>query len=154
VATTETDAYIEIERLQRAYADISTRGAWDEVPRLLTPDAHITFDTRSGPPLEIHGAVQFGAFGARMTDVFNFYEYIPLNFVVTFSAADTARGRTYSLEVAEDAKSGAWMEFYGTYDDEYAVHEGTWRYSRRHYRTYGRRTGGRLEAYPLPWRRP
>jgi SnoaL-like domain len=150
----ESDAYIAIERLQRAYADIATRSAWDEVPHLLTPDAHITFDTRSGAPMEIHGSVQFGEFGAKMQGVFGFYEYIPLNFVVSFETGGTAKGRTYSLEVAEAAKSGEWMEFYGTYDDEYALHEGSWRFSRRHYRTYGRRTSGRLEAYPLPWQRP
>jgi hypothetical protein len=151
VATSENDAYMAIERLQRAYADIATRSAWEEVPNLLTPDAQVTFDTRSGTPLEIHGSVQFGEFGAKMKGAFSFYEYIPLNFVVTFSPGDTAQGRTYSLEVAEDAKSGAWLEFFGTYDDEYALHEGSWRFSRRHYRTYGRRTGGHLEAYPLPW---
>lgn len=151
MASGETDAYVEIERLQRAYADIATRSAWSEVPSLLTPDAHITFDTHSGEPFEVHGATQFAEFGARMTGVFTFYEYIPLNFVVTISAGGTARGRTYSLEVSEDAKSGEWIEFYGTYDDEYALHEGSWRFSRRRYSTYGRRTGGRLEAYPLRW---
>jgi hypothetical protein len=154
VAKSETDSYLAIERLQRAYADISTRSAWDEVPRLLTPDAHISFDTRSGAPLEIHGSVQFAEFGAKMKGAFAFYEYIPLNFVVSFNTDGTAQGRTYSLEVAEDAKSGTWLEFYGTYDDEYALHDGTWRFSRRHYRTYGRRTDGRLEAYPLPWQQP
>jgi hypothetical protein len=154
VVTSETDAYLAIERLQRAYADIATRSAWEEVPDLLTPDAHVTFDTRSGTPMEIHGSVQFGEFGAKMKGAFGFYQYIPLNFVVTFNAGDTAQGRTYSLEVAEEARSGTWLEFYGTYDDEYALHEGSWRFSRRHYRTYGRRTDGRLEAYPLPWRRP
>jgi hypothetical protein len=150
--TTETDAYIAIDRLQRAYADVASRSAWSEAPRLMTPDAHITFDTRVQPPFEIDGAVAFGAFGDKMKGVMDFYEYIPLNFVVDINAADgTARGRTYSLEVGRLVASDEWVEFYGTYDDDYAVHDGAWKFSRRHYRTYGRRTGGRLEHYPLPW---
>src|SRR3954463_13603139 len=120
----ETDAYIAIDRLQRAYADVATRLAWDEAPTLLTPDAHITFDTRTGQPFEIHGATAFAEFGAKMVGVFGFYEYIPLNFVVTIAADGTATGRTWSLEVGEEVQSGAWVEFYGSYDDEYALHEG------------------------------
>ena len=37
----------------------------------------------------------------------------------------------------------------GTYQDEYALFDGTWRFSRRRYSTYGRRTEGRLESFPL-----
>ena len=80
---------------------------------------------------------------------FAFYEYIPLNFVVTIASDDTASGRSYSLEVAEDRESGEWFEFYGTYQDEYTVFEGTWRFASRRYQTYGRRTGGMLTSFPL-----
>ncbi len=144
----ETQDYLAIQRLQRAYADVATRGAWQEVAALLTPDAGISFDTRSGRVFEIQGAEEFGAFGARMTGGFGFYEYIPLNFVVEFGDG-VAHGRSYSLEVAQDAGSGAWIEFYGVYDDDYARIDGVWRFTARRYRTYGRRTDGRLEAFPL-----
>jgi hypothetical protein len=144
-----SEDYLAIMRLQRAYADVSTRRAWDEVPSLATPDALFSFDTQSGNVFEIEGPVAFGEFGAKMTGGFTFYEYIPLNFVVTIGSDGTASGRTYSLEVVEDAATGEWIEFYGVYQDEYTLFEGEWRFARRHYHTYGRRTGGRLEAFPL-----
>jgi hypothetical protein len=142
-------AYLAIQRLQRAYADIATRNAWSEVGSLTTPDARFTFDTHSGTVFEVKGPAEFAAFGSQMNQRFRFYEYVPLNFVVTIGTDGTARGRSYSLEVAEDGETGKWNEFFGVYDDEYAVFEGTWRFARRQYRTYGRRTDGRLEAFPL-----
>ncbi|HEY7106621.1 MAG TPA: nuclear transport factor 2 family protein [Acidimicrobiia bacterium] len=142
-------AYVAIQQLQRAYADIATRGAWDEFAAIATPDAHFTFDIRAGQRIEIDGPVEFGAFGVRANERFSFYEFVPLNFVVTFAADGTARGRSYSLEVAEDRESGDWVEFFGVYDDEYAVFDGAWRFARRRYRTYGRRAAGRLEHFPL-----
>src|SRR5690606_28713742 len=74
-------AELAIARLQRAYADISTRKAWSEFAALATPDARFSFDTRSGEPIEVVGTDQFAAFGAAATDRFAFYEYVPLNFV-------------------------------------------------------------------------
>jgi hypothetical protein len=145
----EDSAYLAIQRLQRAYADVATRGAWGEAASLATPDARFTFDTRSGQVFEIEGADEFAAFGARMNQRFRFYEYIPLNFVVTILGDGTAHGRSYSLEVAEDGETGGWNEFFGVYRDGYAIFEGTWRFASRHYQTYGRRTDGRLQAFPL-----
>jgi hypothetical protein len=147
--TDETNAFIAIMRLQRAYADISTRRAWDEMPSLATPDAQFVFDTRSGQVFEINGAAEFAEFGAKMIRGFSFYEYIPLNFVVTFGSGSTASGRSYSLEVAEDRDSRDWLDFYGVYEDEYALFEGEWRFARRHYRTFGRRRAGELQAFSL-----
>jgi hypothetical protein len=145
----DTLAYLAIMRLQRAYADIATRHAWQEVTSIATPDAQFTFDTHSGTLFEVEGAAEFGEFGVRMTQGFSFYEYIPLNFVVTFESDHNARGRSYSLEVTENRETGDWTEFYGVYQDEYAVFEGSWRFARRRYQTYGRRTNARLEAFPL-----
>jgi hypothetical protein len=145
----DASTYLAIQRLQRAYADIVTRNAWDEAASLATPDALFTFDTRTGQVFEIEGPEEFAAFGARMNQRFRFYEYIPLNFVVTIGTDGTAHGRSYSLEVSEDAETGNWNEFFGVYEDGYAVFEGTWRFASRSYRTYGRRTNGRLESFPL-----
>ena len=75
-----------------------------------------------------------------MTERFSFYEYIPLNFVVTIGTDGTARGRSYSLEVAEDSETGDWNEFFGVYQDEYAVFEGTVRFACCDYQTYRRPT--------------
>jgi hypothetical protein len=141
-------AYLAIERLQRAYADISTRHAWDEVVSIATPDALFTFDTHSDT-FEIQGAAAYAEFSVKMTGRFSFYLYTPLNFVVTINDDGTAQGHTYSLEVAADANTGEWINFYGVYQDRYAIFEGTWRFARRHYRTFGRRIAGQLEAFPL-----
>jgi SnoaL-like domain len=145
----DATAYLAIQRLQRAYADVATRNAWNEAALLATPDARFTFDTHSGQVFEIEGGDEFVAFGARMNQRFKFYEYIPLNFVVTIGSDGTAHGRSYSLEVAEDGETGNWNEFFGVYEDEYVVFEGTWRFARRHYRTYARRTNGQLQSFPL-----
>jgi hypothetical protein len=142
-------SYLAITRLQHSYADIATRRAWNEVASLATPDARFSFDTHSGNAFDVEGPVAFGEFGANMTGSFTFYEYIPLNFVVTIGSDGTAKGRSYSLEVAEIAETAEWIDFYGVYQDEYKVFEGTWRFARRQYRTFGRRTAGRLEAFPL-----
>ena len=70
--------------------------------------------------------------------------------MVTFSSDSPGRqvGRT-PLEVAEDRDSGDWINFYGVYEDEYAVLDGAWRFARRRYRTFGRRRAGQLEAFPF-----
>jgi hypothetical protein len=141
--------YLALLRLQRSYADIATRRAWSEITSLATPDARFSFDTRSGRVVEVTGAAALGEFGARATERFSFYEYLPLNAVVTIDTPTTARGRAYSLEVGEDRDTREWINFYGLYHDDYVRFDGTWRFSRRQYQTLGRRTGDRLEAFPL-----
>jgi SnoaL-like domain len=145
----DTDAYVAIERLQRAYADISTRRAWKEVPSLATPDARFIFNTKAGM-FEIEGGQAFAEMSIQMADRFSFSVLTPLNSVISVGPNGTARGRCYFLEVAEERQTGEWVEVYGVYYDEYERHEGSWLFSRREYQPYGRRTGGTLEALPLP----
>jgi hypothetical protein len=146
---TDPLAYIEIEQLQRRYADISTRRAWSEVVSIATPEASFSFDTRHGL-YEVEGAAAFAEAGARLADRFTFSDFIPVNFVVTFGTDGTANGRSYCLEVAEERDTGEWIEHYGLYEDEYALFEGTWRFSKRHYRTLARRAAaGPAEVFPL-----
>jgi SnoaL-like domain len=142
-------AYLAIMRLQGAYADIASRRAWSEFAPLATPDARFTFNTHSGNVFEVVGAEAFGEFGAKMTGGFSFYEYIPLNAVVTIGAAGTATGRAYSLEVAEDRDTGEWINFYGFYYDDYKQFDGGWRFAHRRYQTLARRVDDRLEVYPV-----
>ena len=145
----DTEAYIAIARLQHTYADISTRHAWDEMEALATPDARFCFHTKGGL-FEVEGGAAFAQMGPRMSEQFSFHLLVPINFVVVVGTDGTAQGRSYLLELNEDRESGTWNEVYGTYSDDYVLYEGTWRFSRREYSPFGRRSGGRLEAFPLP----
>lgn len=138
-------ACLSIHRLLNRYADAATRGAWHEVASLLTPDCRLAFDTRSGRVFEVDGAAALGEFGATMTGAFSFYQHICQN----IGPYGTAAGRSYSLEVASDAKTGDWIEFYGVYNDEYVLLEDRWLFSRREYRTHARRRAGHLESSPI-----
>jgi hypothetical protein len=134
----DAETYAAVEQLQRAYADVATRGAWDEVRNLLTEDAHITFTTSTGSVFETRGAQAFAEFGAKMTG-FEFFEYIPLNFVVSRDGDGRLVGRTYSLEVI-GTETGEWIESYSAYEDTYDRIDGQWRFSRRIHKTVKQRT--------------
>jgi SnoaL-like domain len=144
----DTEAYIAICRLQRAYADISTRHAWDEMELLATPDAIFSFHTQNGV-FEVTGGAAFAELGPRMSGQFSFHLLIPINFVVAIGDDGRARGRSWLLEVNEERESGKWNEVYGTYHDDYKLDSGRWLFSRREYRPFGRRSAGQLEAFPL-----
>jgi hypothetical protein len=133
----DAETYAALQQLQQAYADVATRGAWDEVATLLTPDAHIRFLLSSGEVFEIDGAEAFSEFAAKMTG-FVFFQYIPLTFVVSSTADGTLEGRTFSLEVAEN-EAGEWIESYSTYEDTYGQTDGRWRFARRSHQTVKRR---------------
>ena len=146
----EVLADLAIARLQRAYADISTRKAWPEFAALATPDARFSFDTRTSDVMEVVGAVAFAEFGAKMTARFSFYEYIPLNFVVDIDPAGTAQGRAYAFEIGQDRDTDEVITFYGMYHDDYARVDGTWLFARRQYHTLARQTGnGPLTSFPI-----
>jgi hypothetical protein len=148
-------AELAIARLQRAYADISTRKAWPEFAALATPDARFSFDTRSGDPIEVVGTDQFAAFGAAATDRFAFYEYVPLNFVADIDPDGTARGRAYQFEIGHDRETGEVHNFYGMYHDDYACVDGTWLFTRRQYLSLARWTANEpMVSFPVADRRP
>jgi hypothetical protein len=145
----DTEAYVAISRLQRAYADVSTRHAWDEMESLATPDARFSYHTKNGV-FEIRGGGGFAELGPQMSQQFGFHLLIPINFVVAIGVdRTTATGRSYLLEYNEERESGTWNEIYGIYYDEYKLHEGSWLFSKREYRPFGRRSAGRLEWFPL-----
>jgi hypothetical protein len=145
--TDETEAYVAITRLVRAYADIGVRRAWAEVPSLAAPDARFSFHTKTGV-VEFAGEA-FAEQGPRLSAMFSFAAAYPVNFVIAVGADGTARGRSYLFEVAEDAQTGEWIEIYGVYHDTYVLQAGRWLFSARDYRPLGRRTAGRLESFPM-----
>jgi hypothetical protein len=143
-------AELALARLQRAYADVSTRKAWAEFAGLVTPDVHLTFDIGGAEPIEAVGPETFMAFSAQMTDRFSFYEYVPLNFVVEVAPDGSARGRSYSFEIGADVVTGELTTFFGMYHDDYVIFDDTWRFSRRRYQTLARRSGNdAMASFPL-----
>ena len=146
-------AELAIDRLLRAYADVSTRKAWPEFAALAVPDARFSFDTRTGDVIEIEGVEAFAAFGAAATARFAFYEYVPLNFVVDVDPAGTAQGRAYQFEIGQDRESGAVTNYFGMYHDEYVRDDGTWLFARRQYQSLANWTGTEpMVAFPIAGR--
>jgi hypothetical protein len=143
----DDSAYLAILRLQRAYADISTRRAWAEIASVAAPDARFIYHTQSGV-IEVEGAAQFAEMGKQTAERFSFNMLVPLNSVVTECSGGRARGRCYFFELAEERDSGDWVEVHGVYHDEYREEDGRWRLSRREYRPLARRAGGRRESFP------
>jgi SnoaL-like domain len=141
-------AHVAITRLQGRYADIASRQAWSEVQSIVLPDATFSFDLGAGDVLAFVGPDELAAFGARACERFTFYQYIPLNTVVSLTSKHRASGRSYALEVGVDKANGEWTEFYGLYDDDYAVDHGEWRFARRHFHTLARRGGGKTRTFP------
>ena len=132
-------AYRGIRNYRYLYVEHNTTGEYELYDLLKDP-----FELASKD-----GADEYAQFAAKMTAAFSFYELIPQNFVVDIGSDGTASGRSYSLEVAEDAETKDWLEFYGVFRDEYRLLESGWRFSGRHYRTHARRRGGHLEAFKL-----
>jgi SnoaL-like protein len=126
----DTLAHLAITRLHCWYTDIASRQAWEEMVDLALADASFSFDLGGGRVLEFVGA-ELGSFGPRATAQFSFYEYLPMNTVVTVTSEATATGRSYALEVGVDKASDDWIEVYGVYDDDYVMHDGKWMFSRR-----------------------
>ncbi|UGQ12559.1 nuclear transport factor 2 family protein [Yinghuangia sp. ASG 101] len=138
----DTHAYIAITRLQGAYGDISVRRAWaEELAPLCARQATFTYDFGAAGTVELRGADQLGAFGAKALERFSFYQYIPVNTAVVVDDERTAHGRFYVLEAGQDRATGEWTEFHGVYHDDYVVEDGAWRFAGRQYRTLARRVG-------------
>lgn len=143
-------AYVAITRLQNRYADVATRRAWAEMADLALPTARFSFDLQAGRVLEFVGPAALAEFGSRATAGYSFYEYLPLNTVVTVADDTSATGRFYALEIGVDAASGAWTEFYGFYFDEYACVESRWLFARRAFQILTHRTGSKITSFPMP----
>jgi hypothetical protein len=144
----ELVAHLAITRLQGRYADIASRQAWSELQSIVLPDATFAFDLGAGDVLTFVGPDELAAFGARACERFEFYQYIPLNTVVSLTSKTRATGRSYSLEIGVEKAGEDWTEFYGLYHDDYAVDHGEWRFAGRHFQTVARRGGGRAPTFP------
>lgn len=151
----ETVAYVAIERLIAAYADIVTRRAWPELEDLFVPDAPVHVDTVTNPVIELVGAKAVGEFVGAAIERFDFFEFVVLNRHVEIAGNgdgdgddDRARGRMYLCELRQEAATGHWTNAYGVYHDEYRKQDGRWRFAERRYQSLART--GRADVFPFP----
>jgi len=147
----ETDAYVDITRLQASYADVVTRRAWDELDSLFLPGAPIRIDTVTRPVVSLSGADELGSFISEALERFEFFEFVILNTVIDVHDQSRASGRVWMVEVRQEHGSGAWSNAFGLYQDDYAIHDGRWRFAERRYQSLARRIGiERAEVFALP----
>jgi hypothetical protein len=147
----ETEDYIAITRLQAAYADVVNRRAWPELADLFLPDAPITVDTVTNPPVELVGPEALGTFIGGAIERFEFFEFVILNARVWTAVdgdEDAARARVFMCELRQDAATGHASQAFGVYHDDYRRTAGGFRFARRRYQSLART--GRNEVFTLP----
>lgn len=147
----ETEDYVAITRLQAAYADVVNRRAWPELAELFLPDAPITVDTVTNPPVELTGPEELGAFIGRAIERFEFFEFVILNSRVWTTVdgdADAARARMFMCELRQDAATGHASQAFGVYHDDYRRTPDGFLFARRRYQSLART--GRNEVFTLP----
>lgn len=147
----DAHAYIEITRLQSAYADVVTRRAWAELEPLFVPEAPVHVDTVTAPVIELVGAAALGDFIADAIERFEFFEFVILNTVVRVDGGGVARGRLYMVELRQERAAAEWSNAFGVYHDDYALRDGRWCFAERHYQSLARKIATQPAAvFPFP----
>ena len=139
-----------ITRLQQAYADGVTRRDWSAVGALFLPDAVVTLDLVTRPPVELAGPEALVAFVSGAIERFAFFEFVILNAHVDLwpdGDRTAATARVFMCELRQDAGETERNDAYGLYRDTYRKVDGSWRIAGRSYRSMARYPSG--EVFPL-----
>jgi hypothetical protein len=147
----ETADVVALWRLQAMYADVVTRQSWPELADLFLTDATIEVDTATATPRRISGPTELGEFIGGALARFDHFEFVILNRVIDFDAADPdlARGRMFISEIRRAADAADWSTTYGLYQDVYRRVHSRWWFAERRYRSLAR-TGPNAGAFGLP----
>jgi hypothetical protein len=155
---TVTDHLVALDRLQRRYADVITRRAWDDLPELFLPGTVVHLDTVTAPPRDLVGPAQFAEVIGSAMARFDHFTFVILNAVAELDdpsaddlAADGlgAHGRVFLCEIRHEPERSAWSTAHGVYQDRYVLDGGRWKIAERHYRSMAR-TGPDEAIFGLP----
>ncbi len=143
--------HVAIDRLQRTYADLVNRRAWDELDAVFAADVAITLELVSRPTVELVGAEAFAAFIGPAMERFGFFEFVILNSRIELwpggdRSAATARMFMCELRTMGDEKERS--DSFGLYRDRYVRTDDGWRIAARRYRSMGHFPSG--DWHPLP----
>ena len=141
---------LAIERVQRAYADGVTRRDWNAVHALFVPDAVVSLDLVTRPPIELSGADALVSFVSGAIERFSFFQFVILNSHIEpwpESDRSAATARVFMCELRQDAGATERNDAFGLYRDRYRKADGRWRIAGRAYRSMARYPAG--EVFPL-----
>ena len=131
-----TDDHDEMLDLQRRYADVVSRRAWDECADLFEPGCELHLALRDGDRV-LRGADDVIRFVSSAVSAFDVFLFSVLNAVV----GPGPTGRLWIHELRWDA-DGERTDAFGLYEDEFARGpDGRWRFATRRYTSI---SGGRF----------
>lgn len=143
--------HVAIDRLQRAYADLVNRRAWDELDAVFARDIAITLELVTRPTIELVGAAAFTAFIAPAMERFGFFEFVILNsHIQLWPEGDrtVATARVFMCELRTAVDGSERTDAFGLYRDRYERTGAGWRIATRHYRSMAHFPPG--DWHPLP----
>lgn len=135
----DTIDYIEIRRLQDAYADVVSRRVWHELSELFMPDVVLELDLRDNT-LRFTGPEDIGDFIGRSVSQFEFFQFGILGTRVHLRSHDDpnrATARMYMTELRQ-THDGHWSQIYGVYHDQFRRIDNRWWFAHRTYHSLAR----------------
>lgn len=143
--------HIAIDRLQRAYADLVNRRAWDELAGVFARDVSITLDLVTRPAVELVGVQEFAAFIGPAMERFGFFEFVILNSHIDLwpgGDRSSATARVFMCELRTEGDERQRSDAFGLYRDGYLKTDDGWRIASRRYQSLAHFPAG--DWYPLP----
>lgn len=141
---------VQVDALQRAYADAVTRRSWADVASLFLPDAVLSLDLVTRPGMELSGPEAIVGFIAPAVEGFEFFEFAIVNSHVELWPGDDrtlALGRIFMCELRVPRGGSERSDAFGRYEDTYRKVDGAWRIAGRRYRSMARFPEGTV--FPL-----
>ncbi|MGB6058766.1 MAG: nuclear transport factor 2 family protein [Microthrixaceae bacterium] len=143
--------HVAIDRLQRAYADLVNRRAWDELAGVFDPDISITLDLVSRPTVELVGVQEFASFIGPAMERFGFFEFVILNSYIDLwpgGERSAATARVFMCELRTEVGQTQRSDAFGLYRDRYRKTYDGWRIAERRYQSLAHFPAG--DWHPLP----
>ncbi len=150
----EAEHQVAVAELHARYADAVSTRSWDAFDDLFVPGADVHLDLVTSPPRTVTGSDDIAAFIADSIARFDHFTFVVLNAVADLTPATedgppTGTGRLLMCEIRHETATDTWTEAHGLYRDRLELHDGTWRYAERRYRSLARRgPGGRVLGLP------
>jgi hypothetical protein len=129
---------VAIDRLQRRYADVVNRRAWNALGQVFAPEVQITLELVNRPTVELRGRDEFAAFIGPAMQRFGFFQFVILNsHVELWPGGDrhSATARIFMCELRTGPDGGERTEAFGLYRDRYERTAAGWRIVSRRYRS-------------------